>query len=72
MQVIRIKSRFHFIYFRNLFLTLNVIFLLRPILGEIGLFLLFVVMLAMFWLNPWSMREASHHPAFMRNWPSII
>ena len=26
----------------------------------------------MFWLNPWSARGASHHPAFMGNWPTII
>ena len=28
--------------------------------------------LATFWLNPWSVKEASHHPAFMGNRPTII
>ena len=26
----------------------------------------------MFWLNSWSVREASKHPAFMGNQPTII
>ena len=26
----------------------------------------------MFWLNPWSTRKASHHPALMANQPTII
>ena len=50
-------------------------FLLGPLMGETeGLILLFLQfgVLAMFWLNPWSTREASHHPVFKGNRSTII